>query len=67
MTLTIDEGLVAQAKAMTGNVETSAVVIQREVARRLIELGGTDPDFVAPQRRRSKFSWRERIRMLMEG
>jgi Arc/MetJ family transcription regulator len=58
-TIAIDDELLAQAQAFTGLTEKSAVVreglralIQREAARRLARLGGTEPDLKLPQRRR---------------
>lgn len=58
-TLALDDELVAQAQAYTGLNEKSALVrealkalIQREASRRLARLGGTEPDLVAPPRRR---------------
>lgn len=59
-TLTLDDDLVATASALTGINETPALVraglealIQRESARRLAALGGTDPDATAAPRRRA--------------
>lgn len=59
-TVTLDDGLVAEASALTGIVETPALVraglealIQRESTRRLAALGGTDPDATAAPRRRA--------------
>lgn len=58
-TLSLDDDLLAKAQAYTGLTEKSALVrealkalIEREAARRLIRLGGSQPDFVAPPRRR---------------
>jgi Arc/MetJ family transcription regulator len=58
-TITLDDDLLADAEAYTGLKEKSALVrealkalIQREAARRLARLGGTQPDLVAPPRRR---------------
>jgi len=58
-TLTLDDQLVADAQAYTGIKEKSALVrealkalIQREAAHRLARLGGSEPDLVAPPRRR---------------
>lgn len=72
--LKIDEELIATAKEMTGIVDTSELIreglnalVRQEAARRLIELGGSEPDAVAAPRRRSKFSWKERLRILIEG
>lgn len=54
-TVTIDDVLLERAKAYTGIKETSALirmaldeVIQTEVAKRIIALGGSDPDAWAP-------------------
>ena len=58
-TIAMDDELVRQAQAFTGLKEKSALVrealkalIERESARRLAMLGGTEPDIVAPPRRR---------------
>ena len=58
-TLSIDDELLAEAKKYTGVPETPTVVrmalqalIQREVAKRLIALGGSDPNANAAPRRR---------------
>jgi Arc/MetJ family transcription regulator len=60
-TLALDDELVAQAQAYTGLREKSALVrealkalIERESARRLALLGGSEPRATAPPRRRSK-------------
>ena len=60
-TLTLDDDLVAEAQALTRVKEKSALVrealralIERESARRLARLGGTEPDIVAPPRRRQE-------------
>jgi len=60
-TLALDDDLLDRAQALTGVREKSALVrealkalIQRESARRLARLGGTQPDLVAPPRRRIK-------------
>jgi len=58
-TIAIDDELIAEAQAFTGLREKSALVrealkalIEREAARRLARLGGSEPDaFVAPRRR----------------
>lgn len=59
-TLALDDELLAQAQAFTGLREKSAVVreamkalIERESARRLAKLGGSEPDLTAPPRRRT--------------
>jgi Arc/MetJ family transcription regulator len=58
-TVTIDDKLLADAKEFTGVRETPTLVrmalealVQREAARRLARLGGSDPDAKAPPRRR---------------
>ena len=58
-TLTLDDDLVATAQSYTGIKELSALVheglkalIEREAARRLARLGGTEPDATAAPRRR---------------
>ncbi len=60
-TLALDDDLIAQARAYTGIEEKSAIVhealkalVQREAARRLARLGGSDPHAKAAPRRRSK-------------
>ena len=60
-TLALDDELLGRAQALTGVREKSALIrealkalIQRESARRLARLGGTQPDLVAPPRRRIK-------------
>ncbi len=58
-TLALDDELLAKAEAFTGLKEKSALVrealkalIERESARRLVRLGGTEPRLIAPRRRR---------------
>lgn len=58
-TLALDDDLLATAQSYTGIKEKSALVnealrslVAREAARRLARLGGTEPDLVAPPRRR---------------
>jgi Arc/MetJ family transcription regulator len=58
-TLALDDDLVAKAEELTGLREKASLVrealkalIERESARRLAKLGGTDPDAKAPPRRR---------------
>ena len=60
-TLALDDDLVAKAQAFTGMTEKSALVrealkalIERESARRLARLGGSEPALKAPLRRRLK-------------
>ena len=58
-TLALDDDLIARAAAYTGLSEKSALVrealkalIERESARRLARLGGSEPDLRAAPRRR---------------
>lgn len=58
-TLALDDELVAKAQAFTGVKEKSSLVrealralIERESARRLARLGGSEPGLGAPPRRR---------------
>lgn len=58
-TLVLDDELLATARAYTGLEEKTALVrealkalIEREAARRLARLGGSEPDLEAPPRRR---------------
>jgi Arc/MetJ family transcription regulator len=60
-TLALDDELLAKAQAFTGLNEKSALVrealkalIEREGARRLARLGGSEPNLVTPRRRRSR-------------
>ena len=60
-TIALDDDLIEQAQALTGLREKSGLVrealkalIERESARRLARLGGTEPDLTVPPRRRSK-------------
>ena len=59
-TITLDDDLLARAHAMTGVTERSTLIhdglrllIQREAARRLALLGGSDATATAAPRRRS--------------
>ena len=59
-TITLDDELLATAHEMTGVAERSTLIhnglrllIQREAARRLALLGGSDPTATAAPRRRS--------------
>lgn len=59
-TVTLDDALVAKAQALTGLEEKSTLIraaltalVERESARRLARLGGSDPHATAPPRRRS--------------
>lgn len=58
-TLALDDELVAKAQAFTGLKEKAGLVrealkalIERESARRLARLGGSEPGSEAPRRRR---------------
>jgi Arc/MetJ family transcription regulator len=58
-TLALDDELLAKAQAFTGLKEKSALIrealkalIERESARRLARLGGSEPGLGAPRRRR---------------
>lgn len=60
-TINIDDDLLAKAAALTGPMERSATVrealkalIERESARRLAHLGGTQTQLKAPPRRRQE-------------
>lgn len=59
-TLALDDELLKQAQAYTGLTEKTALVrealkalIERESARRLARLGGSEPRLKAPRRRRA--------------
>jgi len=58
-TINIDDELLARAAKLTGSLDRSAMVreglkalIERESAKRLARLGGTQRDLKAPPRRR---------------
>lgn len=58
-TLVLDDDLLAEAQRLTGTSEKTSLVraalqalIERESARRLARLGGSEPDLAAPTRRR---------------
>jgi Arc/MetJ family transcription regulator len=58
-TLALDDDLILEAQRLTGTMEKSALVrqalhalIERESARRLAALGGTEPDLRPSPRRR---------------
>lgn len=60
ITVTLDDELIADAQELTGITEKSALLrealtalIQREAARRLARLGGSEPDIRPIPRRRS--------------
>jgi len=59
-TVALDDDLMAKARACTGLTETSVLLraaltalIERESARRLARLGGTEPDIEAAPRKRA--------------
>jgi Arc/MetJ family transcription regulator len=59
-TNTLDDNLLAEAQALTGVQETSALVhvaltalVKRETARRLARRGGSEPGLAPVRRRRS--------------
>jgi Arc/MetJ family transcription regulator len=59
-TVTLDDQLLAQAQQLVGGLERSALLkealqalVQRESARRLAALGGSQPDLAPIPRRRS--------------
>jgi Arc/MetJ family transcription regulator len=58
-TLALDDELVAKAQTLTGLKEKSSLIreplkalVERESARRLARLGGSEPDLENPSRRR---------------
>jgi Arc/MetJ family transcription regulator len=60
-TIVLDDDLIADARELTGISEKSALVraalqalVQREAARRLARLGGSQPHLKPVRRRRSK-------------
>lgn len=60
-TIAIDDALFAKAQEYAGVTEKSAVIkealkafVEREAARRLARMGGTQPGAKAPPRRRSR-------------
>ena len=60
-TVILDDALLAKAQSLSGIQDRSPLIrealkalIERESARRLARLGGTEPDLVAPPRRRSQ-------------
>lgn len=62
-TLALDDDLVAEAQRLTGILEKSALIrealralIQRESARRLARLGGTEPALTEIPKRRTALS-----------
>ncbi|MEP6967582.1 MAG: type II toxin-antitoxin system VapB family antitoxin [Pseudomonadota bacterium] len=62
-TLALDDELLAKARDYTGLTEKSAIVraalvalVEREAARRLARMGGTDSQAKAPPRRRPPYA-----------
>jgi Arc/MetJ family transcription regulator len=60
MTVVLDDDLIEKAMSYTGLRKKSALIrealvalVEREAARRLAGLGGSEPDLVAVPRRRS--------------
>lgn len=60
-TLALDDELLAKAQALVGINEKSSLVrealkalVERESARRLARLGGSEPRLTAPRRRRDR-------------
>jgi len=60
-TLALDDDLLAEAQRLTGTTEKTALVrqalnalIERESARRLARLGGSEPDLAGIPRRRAE-------------
>jgi len=60
-TVALDDELVAKAQSFTGLTEKSSLIrealkalIERESARRLARLGGTEPGLRMPRRRRPR-------------
>jgi Arc/MetJ family transcription regulator len=58
-TVTLDDALMARAQALDGTKQPSALLqralhalIERESAKRLAALGGSEPDLALPPRRR---------------
>lgn len=59
-TLALDDELLAEAQRLTGTTGKAALVrqaltalIERESARRLAQLGGSEPELTIPRRRRA--------------
>jgi Arc/MetJ family transcription regulator len=59
ITINLDEQLIERAQRLTGTHERTALIhdglralIVRESARRLAQLGGSEPQLVAPRKRR---------------
>ena len=65
-TLILDDALVERARRLTGLAEETALVheglralIARESARRVVILGGTEPDVGPPPRRRAAADFKD--------
>ncbi len=63
ITVALDDDLIAKAQALTREMHASGLVrealkalIERESARRLVRLGGSETDLKAPPRRRPKLA-----------
>lgn len=59
-TVNLDERLLKEAERLTGTKERTALIreglralVERESARRLAKLGGSEPELVVPSRRRA--------------
>lgn len=62
-TINVDDQLLAEARRMTGVQERTALIhaglralIERESARRLAKLGGSEPKLIPARRRRPRLS-----------
>ncbi len=62
-TFNLDDDLIGEAQRLTGMTERTALIheglralIERESARRLARLGGSEPSLRVPRRRRAKRS-----------
>ena len=60
-TIVLDDDLLKDAEALTGLTEKTAIVraalkalVERESARRLARLGGSEPNLMVPPRRRGE-------------
>lgn len=60
-TITLDDDLLAKATKLAGSLDRSALIsaglkafIERESARRLAKLGGSQPALTVPPRRRAR-------------
>jgi Arc/MetJ family transcription regulator len=62
-TFNLDDGLLNEARRLTGMTQRTALIheglralIQRESARRLARLGGSEPSLGVPPRRRARLT-----------